>query len=98
MLDGSLDSIQEQYGHDTVRVRLGAGAGALSGLPGVEAVNDHGNYQDVRLSADPQAFLQALVQRTSVQHFEITKPSLHDIFIRIARPTSDDLRPAGEVA
>jgi ABC-2 type transport system ATP-binding protein len=98
VLDGSLDSIQAQYGHDTVRVRLGQGASALAGLPGIEAVNDHGNYQDVRLSSDPQAFLQALVQRTSVLQFEIGKPSLYDIFIRIARPTSDDLRPAGEVA
>jgi ABC-2 type transport system ATP-binding protein len=98
VLDGSLDSIQEQYGHDTVRVRLGRGAAALEGLPGVEAVNDHGNFQDVRLSSDPQAFLQALIQRTTVQQFEITKPSLHDIFVRIARPTSEDLRLAGGVA
>jgi hypothetical protein len=30
--------------------------------------------------------------------FEITKPSLHDIFVRIARPTVEELQPAGEVA
>ena len=94
VLDGSLHDIQAQYGHDTVRVKLGRGAGALAGLPGVEAVNDHGNVQDVRLSTDPQAFLQALLQKTPVHHFEMTKPSLHDIFVRIARPTADDLREA----
>ncbi len=98
VLDGSLESIQAQYGHDTIRVQLGGGAGALTGLPGVESVNDHGNYQDVRLSSDPQAFLQVLIQRTSVRQFEITKPSLHDIFIRIARPAPDDLRSSAEVA
>jgi ABC-2 type transport system ATP-binding protein len=100
VLDGSLDAIQSEYGHDTVRVRLGGGAAALAGLPEVEAINDHGNTQDVRLSTDPQAFLQTLVQRTTVLHFEIAKPSLHDIFIRIARPSAEDLRAdeAAEVA
>jgi ABC-2 type transport system ATP-binding protein len=98
VLDGSLDSIQQQYGHDKIRVRLGGGAEVLSGLDGIESVNDHGNYQDVRLTSDPQAFLQQLVSRTSVLQFEIAKPSLHDIFVRIARPTSADLQASGEVA
>ena len=98
VLDGSLDAIQQQYGHDTVRVRLAGGPQGLTGLPGVEAVNDHGNFQDVRVTGDPQQLLRELVSRTAVLQFEITKPSLHDIFIRIARPTDDDLRAAGEVA
>jgi ABC-2 type transport system ATP-binding protein len=92
VLDGSLDAIQAEYGHDTVRLKLADGARALTGLPGIEAVNDHGNYQDVRLTSDPQAFLQRLVERTRVLQFEIAKPSLYDIFIRIAKPTSDELK------
>ena len=98
VLDGSLDAIQQQYGHDTVRVRLGGGVQALAGIAGLEAVNDHGNFQDVRVPGDPQALLRELVARTTVLQFEIAKPSLHDIFIRIARPSADDLRAAGEVA
>ena len=98
VLDGSLDSIQEKYGHDTIRVRLGSGAAALAGLTGVEAINDHGNFQDVRFAGDPQVLLRALIDRTSVMQFEVSKPSLHDIFVRIARPTDEDLRVAGEVA
>jgi ABC-2 type transport system ATP-binding protein len=98
VLDGSLDSIQQRYGHDTVRVRLGGGAAALTGIAGIEAVNDHGNVQDVRFAGDPQALLRALIERTPVLQFEITKPSLHDIFVRIAKPTDEDLRAAGEVA
>jgi ABC-type uncharacterized transport system ATPase subunit len=35
--------------------------------------------------------LAALVARARVQHFEITRPSLHDIFVRIARPTAAEL-------
>jgi ABC-2 type transport system ATP-binding protein len=98
VLNGSIDAIQAQYGHDTVRVRLGEGVRALSGLVDPTAINDHGNYQDIRLTTDPQVFLQQLISRTTVLRFEIAKPSLHDIFIRIARPTTAELASAGEVA
>lgn len=92
VLDGTLDEIQAEYGHDTARVRVTGGAAMLRGLPGVDAVNDHGNFQDVRLNGDAQQFLQQLVQKTTVQQFELRRPSLHDVFVRIARPTADDLR------
>jgi ABC-2 type transport system ATP-binding protein len=98
VLDGSLDGIQQQYGHDTIRVRLAGGVRGLGGIAGVETVNDHGNMQDVRFAGDPQVLLRALLDRGPVHHFEIAKPSLHDIFVRIARPTSEELRAAGEVA
>lgn len=91
VLDGTLDEIQKEYAQDTARVRVSGGAAVLAGLPSVESINDHGNFQDVRLMGDPQAFLQELVRKTDVHHFEITKPSLHDIFVRIARPSADDL-------
>lgn len=91
VLDGTLDEIQKEYAHDTARVRVTGGAAMLAGLPSVESINDHGNFQDVRLKGDPQAFLHQLVQKAAVQHFEITRPSLHDIFVRIARPADTDL-------
>jgi ABC-2 type transport system ATP-binding protein len=96
VLDGTLEEIQSKYGQDTVRVRTGGGMAALAGLPDIEAVNDLGNYQDVRLTCDPQQFLARLVTKTSVSHFELMKPSLHDIFVRIAKPTAEDMKiPAG---
>lgn len=84
VLDGTLDEIQAQYGFDTVRVRTAAGAAPLADLPEVESVNDYGQLQEVRLTGDPQMFLQKLSARTSVYHFEVARPSLHDIFVRIA--------------
>jgi ABC-2 type transport system ATP-binding protein len=86
VLDGTLDEIQSAYGFDTVRVRTDGGRAALGGLAEVVSVNDHGNLQEVRVNGDPQAFLQRLVTRTAVHHFEMARPSLHDIFVRIARP------------
>jgi ABC-2 type transport system ATP-binding protein len=93
VLDGTLEDIQAQYGFDTIRVRTAAGASALSGMPGVQSVNDYGQLQEVRLSGDPQQFLQALTARTRVDHFEIARPSLHDIFVRIARPAEHEGTP-----
>jgi ABC-2 type transport system ATP-binding protein len=87
VLDGSLEQIQAQYGFDTVRLRTAGGAAALAGLSGIDAVNDYGQLQEIRLTCDPQRFLQELCAKTVVNHFEITRPSLHDIFVRIARPT-----------
>jgi ABC-2 type transport system ATP-binding protein len=92
VLDGTLQEIQAQYGFDTVRVRTGAGAAALSGIAGVHSVNDYGQMQEIRLSGDPQQFLLQLCSRTPVHHFEITRPSLHDIFVRIAKP-ADHVAP-----
>jgi ABC-2 type transport system ATP-binding protein len=86
VLDGSLESIQDQYGADTVRLRTSGGAVALAGMAEVEAVNDFGQLQEVRVSGDPQMFLARLATRTVVYHFEITRPSLQDIFVRIAKP------------
>jgi len=86
VLDGTLESNQAQYGQDTIRVRLGNGDGAFDNLPGVIRVNDYGRYTELRMDpqADPQAILQELLRRARVEHFELARPSLHDIFVRIA--------------
>ncbi len=89
VLDGTLDEIQSTYGFDTIRVRTSDGAAAVVGLPGVDAVSDYGNVQEVRITLDPQEFLRMLVSRTVVYQFEVVRPSLHDIFVRIARPEAE---------
>jgi ABC-2 type transport system ATP-binding protein len=86
VLDGSLESIQDQYGADTVRVRTSRGVAALEGMPEIESVNDFGQMQEVRVKGDPQGFLARLTDRAAVYHFEVTRPSLQDIFVRIAKP------------
>ena len=86
VLDGSLESIQDQYGADTVRLRTSHGAAVLAGMPEVESINDFGQLQEVRVAGDPQVFLSRLAGRTAVYHFEVTRPSLQDIFVRIANP------------
>jgi len=84
VLDGTLDSIQSRYGTDTVRLRIDGGSAHLADCPGLESVHDLGRFQEVRLKSDPQELLRRLTARTVVHHFEVVRPSLRDIFIRIA--------------
>jgi ABC-2 type transport system ATP-binding protein len=86
VLDGTLDEIQSLYGYDTIRLRTEDGMDALHGLDGIDEVNDQGNLQEVTWRGDPQALLAILVSRTRVNLFEVARPSLHDIFVRIASP------------
>jgi ABC-2 type transport system ATP-binding protein len=92
VLDGSLSAIQDAHGADTIRVRFGDSRPDLDGLPGVVSVTDFGKAQELRLSpgADPQLVLQSLMNGGRILHFEVTRPSLHDIFVRIARPQNGE--------
>ena len=88
VLDGTLSTIQDQYGNDTIRIQTDMGGSALTGVSGIEKVNDFGKLQEIRVASgvDPQKILAELLKKTRITRFELTKPSLNDIFIRIAAP------------
>ena len=92
VLDGTLTSIQEKFGTDTIRVQTEMGAAALTDLRGVEKINDLGAIQELKMEeyADSQEVLQAIMGKTKVLKFELASPSLNDIFIRIARPDNTE--------
>jgi ABC-2 type transport system ATP-binding protein len=91
VLDGKVEAIKDTYGSDTVRVQLDGNGLALADLPGVLKVADFGRWQELRLDrgADTQQLLAALMARGRVRHFELARPSLHDIFVRIAAPEGE---------
>ena len=92
VLDGTLESIQDAYGSDTLRVRLEGDGIDFTRLPGVLKVTDHGRFQDLRLDrdTDTQSLLGRLMAHGKVRHFELARPSLHDIFVRIASPETEE--------
>jgi ABC-2 type transport system ATP-binding protein len=96
VLDGTLASIQDQYGNDTIRVAAEGGLSSVQELPGVEKVRDLGQIQELRMArgCDPQEVLRTLVSRTRVTSFSVMKPSLHDIFVRIAGPSAEEVEVA----
>lgn len=94
VMDGTLESVQDEYGQDVVRVRFedGTSTAGLADLPSVEHVNDFGRLQELRVTkdADTQQLLADLMRIGSVRHFELSRPSLRDIFVRIAGPEAEE--------
>ena len=92
VLDGTLVSIQDKYGSDTLRVRTEGGSSALQSLKGVEKITDFGQLQELRIAPDNdhQKILSEIMTRTRVYSFELAKPTLYDIFLRIAGPEAKE--------
>jgi ABC-2 type transport system ATP-binding protein len=92
VLDGTLVSIQDEYGSDTLRVRTEGGISKLQNLDGVEKITDFGQLQELRIvpDNDHQKILSEIMSRTRVYSFEMAKPTLYDIFLRIAGPEAKE--------
>lgn len=86
VLDGTVDSIQREYPADEVKVRLADGAAVPTGVPGVTAMDKRGQYSYLKLNdaSATEKVLQSLAQTSRIEHFELLRPSLHNIFIRLA--------------
>jgi ABC-2 type transport system ATP-binding protein len=95
VLDGTLVSIQSRYPVNRLRVRLSGGDALPDRLEGVAGIARNGSFQEVTLSPNtrPQAVLQQLAGRHEVEHFELIRPTLHDIFVEIARPNGSPHEP-----
>jgi len=96
VLDGTLTEIQDRYGTDTVRVRTEGGAGALDGLRGVDRLTDFGQVQELRLDGtrDAQDLVAEILGRAKVTSFDVMRPTLRDIFLRIAGPAAQEATDA----
>jgi ABC-2 type transport system ATP-binding protein len=92
VLDGTLVSIQGKYGSDTLRIRMEGGNSALKNLEGVEKITDFGQLQELRIAPDfdHQKIISKIMSRTRVYSFELAKPTLYDIFLRIAGPEAKE--------
>jgi ABC-2 type transport system ATP-binding protein len=96
VLDGTLVSIQDKFGRDTLRVRSEGGIAALQELRGIDKITDFGGLQELRVApkANPQEIIAEVMTRTKVYSFELAKPTLYDIFLRIAGPRAKEERDA----
>lgn len=98
VLDGTLQDIKATYGTDAIRLRWDGISADLRKLNGVKRIIDMGGYQELQFEGDPQVLYQQLPQLGRVSLFEVTEPSLHDIFIRIAQPEPQDAAAAAGAA
>ncbi len=87
VLDGTLDEIKSGYGANVLRVRMADGSPLPETIPGVNDQIQSGRFVDLQLESESMrsTVLRNLAAVGDVEHFETVRPSLHDIFVRIAR-------------
>ncbi len=86
VLDGTLDSIQDRYPANRLRIRFEDAdyqPPALSQVLDWTAERKH-FVATLRSTEQSQAVLEQLVPTGQLTHFEIIRPSLHEIFVQIA--------------
>ncbi len=83
VLQGNLREIKRGFGTNTILTRMEGNNGFLATLPGVRDVIHSTNFTQIKMQpgADSQAILHEMAARTSISHFELTEPSLEEIFI-----------------
>lgn len=86
VLDGRLTDIKATHGAKTVKVRYEGDAAFVSSIPYIRSVKDYGREMEIELKQmdDKDRLLKDLLAKLSLDGFEITEPSLNNIFIRNA--------------
>lgn len=103
VLDGTLDAIQANYPADRIRIRLSDANERLPAISGIQDIEQSGRFFEFRMEdvRDYQRILRELTDAVALTHFEVIRPSLHEIFVRIARPelpSPSQTRKLNEVA
>ncbi len=100
VLDGTVSEIQRQFPADEVKIRLAEGQSVPSSIPGVVSIEDRGAFHHLKLDNGSLAdsLLKRLANESRLEHFELLRPSLHNIFIRIAGPIAESTQKPVEQA
>src|SRR3972149_1365580 len=82
VLYGSVGEIKSRFGKNTIFLEF---EGQLENIAGVRKINYSGNYAELILEegADAQNVLKNIVSMVRVNKFEISMPSLNEIFIQV---------------
>jgi ABC-2 type transport system ATP-binding protein len=94
VLDGPIREVKRESGLEHLVIAY-RGSPAFLDHPGVASATDHGQWVEIGLEAgaDPQAILRrAMETGVTIDRFELTEPSLREIFLERAgaRRRADD--------
>jgi len=86
VVQGSVREVKRQHGRNVVRLKLDNDPEAiwLDALPGVQVTRRRQDYIEMQIQANlnPNVIVEAALQHGGIiSHFELTEPSLTDIFI-----------------
>ena len=84
VLDGSLSQLKSVLGSKIVKMKYQGDGRFIEDLDFVKNIRDYGHEMEVELSDldKKDLLLKEMVNRVSLNGFQITEPSLNDIFIR----------------
>ncbi len=87
VLDGPLDDIQREYGHNAVQLEYGGDGSFIAQLPFVEESNDFGNFLEIRLKdgVSVNDLLKAVLDKIEIFKVETRRSTLHEIFISLVK-------------
>ncbi|SNQ61318.1 ABC transporter ATP-binding protein [Candidatus Methanoperedens nitratireducens] len=82
VLYGSVVEIKSRFGKNTILLEFD---GELKDIKGVKKINHSGNYAELLLEsgADTQEVLKTIASKVRVSRFELSAPSLNEIFIQV---------------
>lgn len=84
VIDGNLFDVKSEFGTKFVNVNYEGDSTFVASLDYVENVRDYGNEMEIELKDinRKDVLLKDLVSKVSVNSFQVTEPSLNNIFIR----------------
>ncbi|MCU0276542.1 MAG: ATP-binding cassette domain-containing protein [Acidobacteria bacterium] len=84
VIDGTLAAVKAEYGQKFVKVQYEGDARFVAGLPYVRSCRDSGREMEVELDdiSSRDKLLRDLLGRLAVNGFQLSEPSLQNIFIR----------------
>jgi len=82
VLYGKVNEIKSRFGKNTIQLDF---EGELKNIQGVKKINHSGNFAELILDpgADAQDVLKNIVKSVRVNRFEVSLPSLNEIFIQV---------------
>ncbi|MDW7727363.1 MAG: ATP-binding cassette domain-containing protein [Candidatus Methanoperedens sp.] len=86
VLYGSVAGIKSRYGKNTIFLEF---EGEIKNIEGVKKINYSGNYAELFLEtgADTQSVLKNIMNDVRINRFEVSVPSLNEIFIQVVEGT-----------
>ena len=84
VLQGKLADIKQKHGQNRVRLMYEGNATFLKDSTLVQHADDYGNYVEIIPAENiaPQQILKKAMEDVVIKKFEMTEPSLHEIFIQ----------------
>jgi ABC-2 type transport system ATP-binding protein len=84
VLDGTLAAVKAEYGQKFIRLQYEGDARFVAGLPYVRSSRDSGREMEIELEdlSQREQLLRDLLGKVTVNGFQLSEPSLQNIFIR----------------